>query len=99
MTKFTELRSQATQVDVATSTPTGVEVYEGRVYFDTATGRLYTYVNGAWRYNSFTSTSTSSTSSSTSSTSTSSTSTSSTSTSSTSSSTSSTSSSTSTTLL
>jgi len=97
-TKFTELRSQAMQIDVQTSAPTGDDLYEGRTYFDTSTGRLYVYVNSAWKYAQMTSTSTSSTSSSSSSTSTSSTSTSSTSTSTSSTSSSSSSSSTSTTL-
>ncbi|MCK9370333.1 hypothetical protein M0R04_10535 [Candidatus Dojkabacteria bacterium] len=97
-TDFTELRSQSTQVDTATSAPTGVDLYEGRTYFDTSSGKLYVYVNGSWRYTQMTSTSTSSTSSSSSSSSTSSTSTSSTSTSSTSTSISTSSTSTSTTL-
>lgn len=97
-TNFDELRSQATQVDVATSAPTGEDLYEGRTYFDTSTGRLYVYMNSAWRYAQFTSTSTSSTSSSTSTTVSTSTSTSTTSTSTSSSSTSTSSTSTSTTL-
>ena len=97
-TDFTELRSQATQVDALTSAPTGVELYEGRTYFDTSTGRLYIYVNSTWKYAQLTSTSTSSTSSSSTSTSTSSTSTSSTSSSTSSTSTSTSSTSTSTTL-
>jgi len=80
-TDFTELRSQATQVDAATSAPTGDDLYEGRTYFDTSTGILYAYVNSAWRHINFTSTSTSSSTSTSTSTSTSSTSTSSTSTS------------------
>lgn len=96
-TKFTELRSQAMHVDTATAAPSGLdqygeaEVVAGRIYFDTATGKLYVYTGSAWKSAQLTSTSTSSTSSSSSSSSTSSTSisTSSTSTSSTSSSTSS----------
>jgi len=60
-TDFTELRSQATQVDVATSAPTGEDLYEGRTYFDTSAGRLYVYLNSTWRYVAFTSTSTSTT--------------------------------------
>jgi hypothetical protein len=86
------------QVDVQTTAPTGDDLYEGRVYFDTSTGRFYAYVNSAWRYAQLTSTSTSTTSTSTTSSSTSTTSTSTTSTSTTSTSTSSTSSSTSTTI-
>jgi hypothetical protein len=49
-TNFTELRSEAIQVDTQTSAPTGDDVYEGRIYFDTATQRLYVYVNSTWRY-------------------------------------------------
>lgn len=78
-TTFTELRSQAMQIDTATSAPSGVELVEGRIYFNTSNGRLYAYADGEWKYVQFTSTSTTSTSSSTSSTSTSSTSTSTTS--------------------
>ena len=95
---FDELRSQAMQIDTQTSAPSGDELYEGRTYFDTSTGRLYVYINSTWKYAQLTSTSTSSTSTSTTSTSTSSTSTSSTSTSTTSTSTSTSSTSTSTTL-
>ena len=98
-TNFTELRSQSIQVDTQTTAPTGDELYEGRTYFDTSTGRLYVYVNSAWKYASMTSTSTSSTSSSSSSTSSTSSSSSSTSSSTSSTSSSSSSSSTSTTLL
>lgn len=97
-TSFTELRSQSTQVDTATSAPTGEDVYEGRTYFDTSTGRLYVYVNSVWKYAQLTSTSTSTTSTSTTSTSTTSSSTSTTSTSTTSTSISTSSTSTSTTL-
>ena len=86
------------QVDTQTTAPSGVELVEGRVYFDTSTGRFYAYINSAWRYAQMTSTSTSTTSTSTTSSSTSTTSTSTTSTSTTSSSTSTTSSSTSTTI-
>jgi len=44
MTNFSELRSQAMQVDVLDSAPTGDDLYEGRTYFDTSTGRLYVYL-------------------------------------------------------
>ena len=85
-TGFDELDSQATQIDTATSAPTGEDVYAGREYFDTSTGRRYLYNGTAWHYIQYTSTSTSTTSTSTTSTSTTSTSTTSTSTTSTSSS-------------
>lgn len=49
-TTYTELRSEAHQIDVQTTAPTGDDVYEGRVYFDPDTGKLYVYVNSAWRY-------------------------------------------------
>ena len=42
---FDELRSQAMQIDTQTSAPSGDELYEGRTYFDTSTGRLYVYIN------------------------------------------------------
>jgi hypothetical protein len=97
-TSFDELRSQVTQIDTATTAPTGEDVYAGRQYFDTSTGRRYLYNGSAWFYVQYTSTSTSTTSISTSTTSSSSSSTSTTSSSISTSTTSSSSSSTSTTL-
>ena len=86
------------QVDTDTTAPSGVELVNGRVYFDTDYGKLYVRLSGEWKYVQFTSTSTSSTSSSSSSSSTSSTSTSTTSSSTTTTSSSTTSTSTSTTI-
>jgi len=97
-TKYTELASQSTQVETATSAITGVDLVTGATYFDTSSGRLYIYSGSAWFYVPMTSTSTSTTSTSSTSTSTTSSSTSTTSSSTSSTSSSSSSSSTSTTL-
>jgi len=61
MTSFSELRSQAMQVDVLSSAPTGTELYTGRVYFDTSTGKFYVYDGSRWIYIQMTTTSTSTT--------------------------------------
>jgi len=49
-TTFDELRSNAMQVDVQTTAPTGADLYEGRVYFNASTGKLYVYINSSWKY-------------------------------------------------